>query len=253
MGKSIDLIMEGGAKKKIGLFMIHGFSGSNEEFADLEKFFKDKDVAVKAPMLLGHGTTIEDLAGRSPEDWLKQIGKELEDFSNRAENIFLSGLSFGGDLAISIAEKNKNIRGVILLGAVIYFYNHRLLRIFIPFLKFFKKYYKKRVNPKHFFDPEAIGRRKAYSLAPLKNVEEMLIFIDERVKKSLSSVNQPALIMHSADDKAVRPESAKYIFENIGSKIKTLKWIGDSHHNLVIDKPRREVFQTMYDFMIKNV
>lgn len=253
MEKPIDRIMEESAKKKFGLFMIHGFSGSSEEFGDLDKFFKNKGVAVKVPMLLGHGTTIEDLSGHSPEDWLEQIGKELEDFSNKAENIFLSGLSFGGDLAISIAEKNKNIKGIILLGAVIYFYNHRLLRFFIPFLKFFKKYYKKRINPKHFFDPEAIGRRKAYSLAPLKNVEEMLIFIDERVKKGLSGISQPALIMHSVNDKAVRPESAKYIFENIGSKIKTLKWIGNSHHNLVIDKPRQEVFQAMYDFMVKNI
>lgn len=245
--------MEERAKKKIGLFMIHGFSGSSEEFADLEKFFKDKDAAVKVPMLLGHGTTIEDLVSRSPEDWLEQIGKELADFSNKAENIFLSGLSFGGDLAISMAGKNKNIKGIILLGTVIYFYNHRLLRLFIPFLKFFKKYYKKRINPKHFFDPEAIGRRKAYHLAPLKNIEEMLIFIDERVKKILPSISQPALIMHSLDDKAIRPESAKYIFENIGSKIKSLTWVKNSHHNLVIDKPRREVFQTMYDFMVKNV
>lgn len=252
MGKPIDRIMEEGAKKKYGLFMIHGFSGSNEEFKDLDEFFENKGVAVKIPMLLGHGTTPEDMITRSPEDWMRQMEKELDEFSDQAENIFLGGISFGGNLAVHIAGKNKNIRGLFLLGTVIYFYHHFWGKLFIPILRHFKTYYTKRINPKHFFEKSAIDRRKAYPVAPLKNVAEMFRYIDRRTKKELPLVNVPTMILHSACDSAVNPKSAKYIFENIGSKIKTLKWIGNSHHNLVIDKPRHEVFQTMYDFMIKN-
>src|SRR3989337_1989475 len=111
-GREKETIMEGGAKKKFGLFMIHGFSGSNEEFNDLEEFFKNKGVAVKAPMLLGHGTTPEDMIARSPADWLRQIEIELDEFFKQADNIFLGGISFGGNLAIQIAGKNKHIRGL---------------------------------------------------------------------------------------------------------------------------------------------
>ena len=252
MGKSIDRIMEGGAKKKFGLFMIHGFSGSNEEFNDLEEFFKNKGVAVKAPMLLGHGTTPEDMIARSPEDWIRQIEIELDEFFKQADNIFLGGISFGGNLAIQIAGKNKNIRGLFLLGTVIYFYNHFWGKLFIPILRYFKTYYTKRINPKHFFDKAAMNRRKAYPVAPLKNVVEMFRFIDRRTKKELPLVDIPTMILHSTHDNAVNPKSADYIFKNIGSSVKEIKWVNHSHHNLVIDRPRQEVFQAMYDFMIKN-
>ena len=97
--------MEDRAKKRFGLFMIHGFSGSNEEFKDLEEFFKNKEVAVKVPMLLGHGTTPEDMINRSPEDWVRQMEKELDEFSGQAENIFLGGICVGGNLGIYIAGK----------------------------------------------------------------------------------------------------------------------------------------------------
>lgn len=252
MEKPIDRIMEEGAKKKYGLFMIHGFSGSNEEFKDLDDFFKNKGVAVRAPMLLGHGTTPEDMIAHSPEDWARQMEKELDEFSDQAENIFLGGISFGGNLAIHIAGKNKNIRGLLLLGAVIHFYNHFWGKLFIPILRLFKTYYAKRINPKHFFDKAAMDRRKAYPMAPLKNVAEMFRYIDRRTKKELPLIEAPALILHSAHDQAVNPKSADYIFKNIGSSVKEIKRIKHSHHNLVIDKPRHEVFQVMYDFMIKN-
>jgi len=244
--------MEDHAKKKLGLFMIHGFSGSNEEFKDLEEFFKNKEVAVKVPMLLGHGTTPEDMINRSPEDWVRQIEIELDEFSGQAENIFLGGISFGGNLAIHIAGKYGNIRGLFLLGTVIYFYNHFWGKLFIPIIGLFKTYYAKRIKPEHFFDKAAMDRRKAYPVAPLKNVIEMFKFIDRRTKKDLHLVKVPTMILHSANDSAVNPKSADYIFKNIGSSVKELKWIKNSHHNLVIDEPRREVFQAMYDFMIKN-
>ena len=244
--------MEDRAKKKFGLFMIHGFSGSNEEFKDLEEFFKNKEVAVKVPMLLGHGTTPEDMINRSPEDWARQMEKELDEFSGQAENIFLGGISFGGNLAVHLAKNKKNIKGLILMGTVIYFYNHRLVKFLLPILRIFKTYYKKRINLRHFFEKEAINRRKAYPMAPVKNIIELLQYIDSNTKKELAGVKIPALILHSLHDAAINPKSADYIFKNIGSKIKELCWVRNSHHNLAIDGPRMKVFQTMYDFMIKN-
>src|SRR3989344_7566717 len=97
-----------------------------------------------------------------------------------------------------------------------------------------------------------MNRRKAYQVAPLKNVVEMFRFIDRRTKKELPLVDIPTMILHSADDKAVKLKSARYIFKNIGSPAKQLKWIKNYHQNLVIKKTRQEVIQAIYDFMIKN-
>lgn len=238
-------------KYRLGLFMIHGFSGSNEEFIDLEKFFSERGVKVRVPLLLGHGTTPDDLISRCPEDWLKQLQEELTKFEEGVENVYIGGISFGGNLAIHLAKNNPNIKGIFLLGTSIFFYFNRLIRLILPVLKYFKKYYQKRINPKHFFDPEALNRRKAYPVAPLKSMADVVKFISKNTMKELPLVKNPAMILHSAHDWAVRPRSATYIYNKIGSKIKELHWIQNSHHNLVIDKPREEVFQTMYNFMTK--
>lgn len=232
--------------------MIHGFSGSNEEFKDLEEFFAKKGIIVRAPMLLGHGTTPEDLLQTSPTDWEEQMDRELDNFTKEVDKFFLGGISFGGNLAIHFARNRKNIDGLILLGTVIWFYNHRLIKALLPVFKIFKSYYKKRINPKHFFEKEAIGRRRAYPIAPVKNLIELLQFVDDRTKKELPDLKIPALILHSLRDAVINPKSADYIYKNIGSEKRELCWVDNSHHNLVIDKPRIKVFQTMHDFMIKN-
>ncbi len=229
--------------------MIHGFSGTNEEFRDLEAFFEKKGVVTKIPLLKGHGTVPEDLLRLSPEDWIRQVESELAAFERQVDEVFLGGISFGGNLAVHIAQRRPNLRGIFLLGTVIQFYKHRLGKWFLPMIGKFKTYYTKRIDPTHFFEDSAMHRRKSYTVAPLKNVVDMFRYIDTNTKKELPRVTLPAMILHSVHDKAVKPSSASYVYRHIGSKEKELHWIHHSHHNLVIDKPRHLVFGAMYDFM----
>src|SRR3989344_270581 len=237
-------------KTQRGLFMIHGFSGSNEEFRDIETFFRKKGVATRVPLLAGHGTSPDDLLGLRPDDWVKQVERELADFEQQVDEVYLGGISFGANLAIHIAERRPTLQGLFLLGTVIRFYKHRLGKLFLPLIGKFKPYYTKRVNHSHFYEESAMERRKAYAVAPLKNVVDMFRYIDSNTKSELPRVTTPTMILHSIHDKAVKPSSAEYVYKHIGAQNKELHWIHHSHHNLVIDRPRHLVFQTMYDFMI---
>lgn len=67
-------------QKKNLFFLIHGYTGSPTDFADLpERLSTNLKAGVYCPLLPGHGTKIEDLDRFSAKDYVDFIEKKLKE------------------------------------------------------------------------------------------------------------------------------------------------------------------------------
>lgn len=97
------------------VLLIHGLSGSSQEMQPLAKFLEQHGYTCLTPMLLGHGTTIEDLKTVRLEQWLGQLHQIVE--SPPKKQLILCGLSFGSLLALELALKYPaQCRALIMLS-----------------------------------------------------------------------------------------------------------------------------------------
>jgi carboxylesterase len=228
-----------GGKKAV--LLLHGFTGTPSELRPLGKFLAEKGYTVKAPLLAGHGTTPEDMMQTGMKDWVKSAGDAYFDLKRKHEDVYAAGLSMGGSLALHLAARLP-VAGVISMCAPIFIQDRRarFARWIAPFVKFNPH---KTPHPEHI-EPFLAG----YAKTPMRCVPELLKLI-RAVRRELQDIKVPVLILQAEQDLTVRPKSAEYIFQHIGSRQKQLKRYPNSGHILPVDHDRDQVFADVEQFL----
>ncbi|MGI6226817.1 MAG: alpha/beta hydrolase [Peptococcales bacterium] len=224
----------------IGCLLIHGFTGSPGEMRPLGEHLHNKGYTVKGVLLPGHGTCVRDLAKTNWQNWYSEVVTGYNELKKQCEKLFVIGLSMGGALALHLAA-NKNINGGIVSICTPIFLAKQKAYL-APYLQYFIKYSRKKSytnkNYKSFWYDQ-------YPISCTASLVKSLPII----KKELKSITNPILIIQSSLDKTVKPESAQYIYDNIGSKEKRLYWLNNSGHIATLDTERNKVFLWTEDFI----
>jgi acylglycerol lipase len=84
-------------------------------------------------------------------------------------------------------------------------------------------------------DPLIAGESQPFATAAA------IVRADERLKRELSSIKSPALIIHGTADKAAKLSGSQHFYERTGSKDKTLKLYEDRYHDPLNDIGKDEV------------
>ncbi|WP_339060383.1 alpha/beta fold hydrolase [Tepidibacillus marianensis] len=143
--KSESFFLEG--KKSTGILLIHGFTGSPAEMRLLGEYLHRDGYTVYAPILRGHGTTPEEMAQTTKEDWFQSVVEAYNLLKEKGySSIVAMGLSMGGILALKLAISEK-LTAVVPLAAPIYVYDKRIA--WAKWLKYFKAYNRKRGEKPH--------------------------------------------------------------------------------------------------------
>jgi len=88
-----------------GVLLIHGFTGSPFVLRFLgEHLNKKGGYTVKAPLLKGHGTSIEDMEKASWKDWIDDVKNAHKELEKECSKVYVVGYSMGGLLAIILAS-----------------------------------------------------------------------------------------------------------------------------------------------------
>src|SRR5829696_1309179 len=74
-------------------------------------------VAVHAPMLPGHGTTLDDLARTTRRDWLAAVERAVDAMRARCRRVAVIGQSLGGLLALHLASRRSDLAAIGSLAA----------------------------------------------------------------------------------------------------------------------------------------
>lgn len=213
---------------EVGVLLIHGFEGSPFTMRDLGKFLHQRGYHVVAPLLPGHGTSVENFIKTRYDHWYAKVETIYQQYRTQFKYFFVIGLSMGGNLTLRLAQTFHDYHrptGIVVLSAPVFFngffngklimYDWRLMlsgvmKIFIPFLK-------KEAPVVH---EEALspwrGYLDYYTLPCLHSLKRNVA----KVRAKLWKINSPALLIHALNDRTVNAENQVYIYNHIRSREK---------------------------------
>lgn len=225
-----------------GILIVHGFTGAPSEMRLVGNYLNNLGYTVLAPRLLGHGTTPEDMAKTSWPHWYSSVEDGYHILQGTCQEVAAVGLSMGGLLTLKLASEYP-VSKLALLSTPIYIANRRLklLPLYRMFTNFVRK---KRKRLPAGGEEYSIS----YDLTPLNSLSSLLKLI-EHIVQLLPSITLPTLVMQSLREHTVEPESAQYIYNNLGSINKKLVWLNKSGHIITLDAERELVFAEIGRFL----
>ncbi len=236
---------------KMGVLLIHGFSGTPYQFKELSSYLASKGLTVYTPLLAGHGTDPEDMIKTTPEDWKKSVKDAYYKLKEKSKKIIVIGNSFGGNLALWLAkELNNEPVGLVSLGTPIFMRFQWIIKLRLYLYGWTRKYYRKhqRIYKTDYTD---MMDEVTYPVIPVKNIWEFFDFLENETFPNLDKVKVPTFIIHANVDPVVNPKSAVYIHQYLNSNHKMIYWF-DSKEHVITNRKNDELFERIYDF-IKQV
>lgn len=222
-------------KKEIGCLIIHGFGGSLEEVAPLSDYLCDKGFTVVCPKLKGHTGKRRDLNGVSYNDWINSAEEGLQKLESTCDSVILIGFSMGGLIAVNLAFRYK-VDGIITLNTPIHYWDFK--RILLNISQ--DIYNKKPTNTRRY-----IKSSLDKPLSSLINFKILLI----KTKPLLREVKCPVFIAQALEDDTVQKRSAEYIYKNISSQNRFIKYYEGSGHLICLSGICNKVFYDIVEFI----
>jgi carboxylesterase len=231
-------LLQGG---KRGVLLTHGFTGAPSEMRLLGQFLHAKGFTVLAPRLLGHGSTVEDMARTEWPDWYAAVEDGYHLLSGLCNEIYPVGLSMGGLLSLKLASEYK-VEKIAVLSTPIHIADKRL-----PLLPVYSKFRGYIPKKRKRMDVDPIYS-VCYNAIPLKSLNSLLQLI-KTMEQVLPKVDVPALVMQSKAEHTVIPDSAQYIYDRLLNTDKELVWLEHSGHILTLDMEREKVFNMVAEWI----
>ncbi|MFW6136192.1 MAG: alpha/beta hydrolase, partial [Chloroflexota bacterium] len=233
--------LEGGST---GVLLIHGFTRSPPEMRLVGDYLHERGLTVSAPLLPGHGTTVEEMNACKWADWTEAAEAALQALRSHCETVFVGGLSMGSLLTIYLAA-HRDLPGAILYSPAVKVADP-LIHV-TPVLKYVIPK-KPKSDESDYTDPEAEQYTWSYEAFPSFAAHELLKLI-RRVQELLPQVTCPLLMIHSTGDQAIAPDSARYTYDRAGSVDKELVTLHNSGHVITVDSEWETVAEKTYDFI----
>jgi carboxylesterase len=216
---------------------LHGFTGVTDNLRYLAEKLNREAYTVSLPRLPGHGTDKFDFRASGSRDWIRRAVDAYLDLRSEYEEVFVTGSSMGGLLALLIASIFDVPKIALAAPAV---YNNNRLICLTPLMRFFIKETKAPYDESHE-DPERELIAEHYWR--WRQVSQVYEFykLQGITKKRIPLVRAETLIIVSHGDKTVPVQAADMIEKNIGSRKKKVVKLENSPHVLVNDIDRELV------------
>jgi carboxylesterase len=222
--------------------LVHGFTGVPAHFRPMGQVLADAGYTVVAPLLAGHGTSIEDLAETGREDWIGSVREAYGSVAGRHDRIHLVGLSMGGLISIIVGGE-VGAATITTINSPIVF---RDKKIYVAGLAQFlqPEFHWPEEDPPDL-DEEVRKYWLTYSGFPT-SASVGLLSISRQALKAARSVSCPALVVQSLVDETVDPRSATKLVSALGPRTR-LVWLESSLHNALLDRERHVIHQAVLD------
>jgi carboxylesterase len=237
--------------------LLHGFMGTTFDVAPLVHPLESLGLTVDAPLLPGHGASLEDFRRTLFPDWLEAAERHFDTLAAAHERVFVGGFSLGGVLALLLSAR-RPVAGVFVLATPLWLYrifpwrvrDWRLLAL--PVLKHITP-----VVPMRPRSPEAQelapsqGYAEGLPLAQLHSLGRGFTL----ARRALPDISSPILIVQDARDRTVGPDAGAYIARRVSSPDVTLH-LTHARENVTgkhMITTHREIRDEVQDLCIKFV
>jgi carboxylesterase len=224
---------------RAGALVLHGLTGSTQSIAGVAAALEATGFDVEAPMLPGHGTTPEDLAGCGWADW----AAAAEDAYRRlARPVVAVGLSMGAALAAGVCTRHPEVRGLAVVNPLIDPPAPEFLQALEAFLAAGERFLPGIGSDT--VDPSA--KEVAYDGLPIAALLSASRGLAE-LRPRLGDVRCPVLILSGRHDHVVPSVSGDVLAEAVAGPVERV-WLEHSAHVATLDLDREELERLVVAF-----
>ncbi len=230
-----------------GILFCHGFTGSPAAMRPWAEFMSRHGYSTRLPLLPGHGTTPQELATTGWQDWRDAERSAFTELRARCDRVFVFGLSMGGTLALRLAEElGDDVTGLALVNASVHTENPlaRLARL----LQYVKPMFPAIGND----IKRPGGNEHAYDRMPVKAFVQ-LQQLWAVVRADVAKVDQPTLIVKSAEDHVVEASNHEWLVTHIPAQDKQVLILEHSYHVATLDNDADLLFRRSLEFVQRVV
>ncbi len=248
------------------VLLLHGLAGSPLEMRYVARMLHNDGFSVVVPHIAGYGY------GGAATDWREWRDNALNTFDRlkrEYRTVSVSGLCIGAVLALSLAvERDHDIAALSLLSTTLSYdgWSVPWYRFLLPLgyytpLRYLYSYAEREP---YGLKNESLRKRVACAMRreslteigatsiPMNHIYQATRLI-RHVKRNMSCVEVPALIVHAIDDDTASVKSADFVANHIGSKKVRKIFLDDCYHMVTMDNERELVARETGDFFREQI
>lgn len=249
------------------VLLLHGLVGSPLEVQYVGRELHRAGYSVHMPHIagLGFATDGESLPATRWEDWLEQTGAIFDRLRGRYERVVVGGLCIGATLALQLAaERGDEVAALALYATTLWYdgWNVPWYRFLLPLAYYTplrKSYAWKETEPFGLKDTRlrawvaAQMRRDSTSIAGAARVTAPSLHEAQRlmwaVRRNLSRVTAPALVVHALEDDQASLRSAEAVTRGVRSAVTQMVVLRDCYHIITMDRQKERVARETVRFL----
>lgn len=230
-----------GPRARVGVVMSHGFTGSPHGLRDWATHLADAGFAVRMPLLPGHGTTWQDMATRSWQEWYQAYEASYQELVPLCDTIVTAGLSMGGCLALRLAAL-KPVAGTVVVNPGLVIDDWRA-----PLSGLLKHLVKSTPSIANDILKPGVDEG-AYSRTPTASVHELhKLFANTR--ELLPRISTPVHLFRSRTDHIVGDSSVRALQSGLRDGLLDIEWLENSLHVATVDNDAPLIFDGSVRFI----
>jgi carboxylesterase len=231
--------------RRVGVLLVHGFSGSPASMKPWARHLAGLGYAVEVPRLPGHGTRWQDLNQVAWTDWYDEAARAFDRLRAACDTVVVCGLSMGGSVVLRLAEeRGADVRGVVLVNPFVSSTRKEL--VVLPVLKHVVPALKGVINDIKKPGQDEVG----YTKLPLRGLAAVTAMW-KVVVPELGRVNQPLLYFRSAEDHVIDASSSATVLGAVSSTDVEERILTDSYHVATLDHDAEKIFAVSADFVAR--
>lgn len=210
---------------------------------------------VSAPLLAGHGSTVEDLEASTWREWYDTVRVAFAELRREVDKTYVAGISLGGLLGLKLAiDEGWGVRALALMSTPIRL--PLLVRIQLGIVKHTPLRWMIR-SAKKKWDwsiDEPVAREEYKQLAlprtPLSSAYEILA-LQEELEPRLGEITNPMILLYGEKDRTSPPYNIDLLKRSVASDIVETATFKRSQHIVTMDWDKDAVMRQTLDFFEK--
>ncbi len=231
-----------------GVLLLHGFGDTPQTFGLLAEHLHTAGFSVRAPLLPGHGRSLNEFAKSRRSEWLAVARQELATLRKRYPSVGVVGLSMGGALATILGSESSETKALVLIAPYLGMrFSYRVASMshwmWGPLLGIRPSRVKGSI-----LDPDEQAKNLGHGVYTGRLLHELWRLARD-ARRSLHAVTAPTLIIQSRQDPRVVGSIAEDAIKKIGAKEKKLIWVEGAGHILTVDYGREQAFEEIRSWL----
>lgn len=233
--------------------LLHGLGGGVYELQLLGEYLHHRlGLTVQGISYPGHDRPASRMPASTWQQWYAHIVETYQALAQTYQSVSVIGFSTGCPLGLHLAATHP-IEKLVLLCPYLairrqWYYLLPLEALIFSLGWLIEDVPRLRLpirDPAMRSLAEEVMFYKTFNLAAVRSAIELI----EQVKTELPQVHAPTLILQAGHDTLVDPAGAEYIYQHLGSRVKTLQWLWESDHIIPLDQEREVVFAQVGKFL----